>query len=164
MGKAYPSDVRDQALSMLQEGKSLKAATEATGADKSTIAKWAKQAGISTWTGKTDAATASRLPSYAETVAELIPVLNDIAAVGAKATLARLRHLMEVGAGNPEAYREEDLAKVVGAWTRAIHDLQLLSGKATESFDLGDTVDRQIQELVDELGKAPAPRWVEEPA
>lgn len=143
---------------MLRDGKRVHEVFQATGVSKPTLSRWAKAAGIDTLhTERTAQAVAAQAMSYAEMVAQLVPLLGNIAAVGAKATLARLELLFANGVPSPEDLKEADLAKIVGAWTRAIHDLQLLSGKATESFDMGDAVDRQIRELVEELaGTDPA--------
>jgi transposase-like protein len=156
----YPPETKAQALELLEQGQPLKDVMAATGVPKSTLSRWAQAAGIATLhPERAAAAREARAFSYGELVSELTALLGNIAKTGAKVTYERLAALVdpETGEIDLEGARDEDLAKIVGSWTRAIHDLQLLSGKATERHDLGSDVDRQIEDLVEQMaGMDPA--------
>ncbi len=49
-----------------------------------------------------------------------------------------------------------DLRSVVGARTRAIHDAELLSGRATARVEHAEPIDAELERLVKQLGKADA--------
>jgi hypothetical protein len=159
VAKAYPPEVKAEALDYLRAGHSLTETLEwlragpAPNITKSAISKWAQAGGVDTVSSeRTARAVQAKAISYGELVAELTDLLGQIATTGAKATLGRLQALVgEDGKIDLAAAKDEDLAKIVGSWTRAIHDLQLLSGKATERHDLGSDVDRQIEDLVAQM-------------
>lgn len=128
-GEPWPPATRTHALHVLQSD-GLAAAHKATGVPKGTIRVWAHKAGVNTTeasaraTAKTQAATdatAARTRRILED-AKATMVL-DLSALAVTA-LARSRDLVN--------HPDTTLRDVVGAFTRAIHDLQLLTGGATD--------------------------------
>lgn len=95
-----------------------------TGIPKGTIASWASRAGLATVAADvtraaTEVSAARRHYVAEEFRTQMIETLADIATKAAAKELAIL------------ANEHPSLDKVVGARTRAIHDLQLLTGAAT---------------------------------
>lgn len=109
---------------------------------KSTLHSWCVELGIATSTPEqrktTEAATASSVMARRQKVAQsrerMTLYLATIAELGARAEIEMLNKAI-AGKG------ETRLGEIVGARTRAIHDLALLSGDATERTELVDSVD-----------------------
>lgn len=124
----------------------LAAATQRTGVPKGTIRGWAKKAGVSTGDGeKTRAATRVAAARHKRSLEErrgvLVEKLGELAELG----LDWAAQLIERGGD------EIVLRDAVGAFTRAIHDLQLLSGGATSRHELAER--EQVLSLRDELAE-----------
>lgn len=149
----HTPEQKAHALGLLRGGMRLPEVQKLTGIPRPTLSRWARAAGIeSVHDGKTAKAVDARRLSYAETIAELEDTLGNIARTGAKAVLDRLRSLYGPnGEIDLSAAKDEDLAKLVGAFTRSIHDLQLISGRATSRVDTGSEVDRSIERLIAEF-------------
>lgn len=166
---AVPAEVRERAVRLYGE-QGLAAAHEATGCSKPSIRRWAKAAGVSAGNAAAVASSAAatevslarrreRTAAARATLVELqariaieasqaeLVVLESLRAVaqdpdvrkpavtpdGAEVLPASLRRLQAVLSG-------PRLSELVGAKTRAIHDLQLLDGQATEQPEGGLTV------------------------
>lgn len=128
---------------------------------KSTLGGWCKDAGVPTSTeesrAQTVAATAesilTRREQVAKTRANLVGALAEIAELGAAVETARLKTALEnAGRGEMDLTR---LSEVVGARTRAIHDMELLDGRATDRTEVVDSTDDIMdlqKELMERLG------------
>lgn len=145
-GRVYTMDQRAKALADVAE-LGLAEAAKKTGIPKSTLSHWAGQEGVATVIDedarkRTEAATAvsqmSRKQRLIESENRLTVQLSVIAELAARAEIDILRK------GKPT------LNEVVGARTRAIHDLQLLGGKATERTEVVETAE-DVASLRDQL-------------
>lgn len=114
-----------------------------TGIPHGTITKWAKASG---WEPRfiAKAENAAKRNHYdAEAFrARMLELLSEIADTAAKKELEVL------------ADESPSLEKIVGARTRAIHDVQLLSGQATQRVERIANVDAEIEKLSREMAKA----------
>lgn len=148
-GKAYDEVQRDNAVALAAE-KGLAEASRLTSIPKSTIKGWAKADGISVASEQlqqqveraTTMSVAMRRQRIAETKERVTVLLAAVAELGARAQI----DLLKSG--------QFSLAEAVGATTRAIHDLQLLEGNATEitqevSAEELAKIRDELQELVD---------------
>lgn len=141
-----PSE-RAEALAVYAE-VGLAGAHQATGVPKATLHRWAKAAGLDT-VGATErsierntvaarAAAATRAYVSEEFRTEMVAKLAEIARQAAERELAVLD--------------DSDLRSVVGARTRAIHDLQLLTGAATgrtETVERDATIDAELARVIE---------------
>lgn len=139
MGKWSDTD-RAHALDLLRDGNTPAQASDATGIPKRTIADWAKAAGITTTTAqaraKTEAARAHLALTVEERRAARIAKLNRIADLAADLELDILAD-----------DERPSLRDVVGARTRAIHDAELLAGRATSRTESVTQLDAELEEL-----------------
>lgn len=144
----WPDETRAAALEVLQ-ARGLAAAHTETGVPRGTISLWADQAGIdrsaiTERVSQQQAAAAKAVGAattlkWAERKAELVQVLGDVALDSAYAQRAITQSIREyVEGGDLEVLEAASLGQLVGAGTRAIHDLQLLAGEATERPAAGD--------------------------
>ncbi len=113
----------------------------ATGIPKQTLSAWAKAAGIEagrTGAEKTADANACR---WANQKKEVTGLLGQVAIRSAQVQMAVLEQIQkdfnEAGVNGIKLDLAR-LSEIVGAGTRAIHDLQLLAGEATERPAAGD--------------------------
>lgn len=130
MASRYTPEQRTEALELYVE-HGPRAASRETGIPVATIGSWAAAEGRTFNAERTRQATETRK-------ARLIEKLTTIAELGADIEL----ELLETG--------EVSLRDVVGARTRAIHDLQLLTGEATGRTETRqvDDLDREIERLL----------------
>lgn len=139
----YTPAQRQAALDLyLEHGAAV--AGEKTGIKPETIRAWASKNGLGAFRSeKTRAAVEAKKLSYEEYRAEMLGLLEQVATTGARKALEMVRD----GDGK--------LSEVVGAFTRAIHDIALLEGRATERTEQVGTVDAEIQRLLDQLPTQP---------
>lgn len=141
--EAYPDEVWERAL-FLYETEGLAEAHRDTGISKSRISTRAKAAGLSC--GSADATPKAALQAFLKTVDDRqVALLSKLFQVADMATECEIEILQ---------MREADLRSVVGARTRAIHDIQLLLGRATERAEkVADEDDRKrrLSDKMDEL-------------
>lgn len=123
MGRTYTDAERTEALALYDEHGAAETARR-LGIPIGTVASWACRAGASLHAKDTSAAVAANR-------SRIVAKLRQIAELGADIELA----MLESG--------EVSLRDVVGARTRAIHDLQLLSGEPTER---AETLDRDASQ------------------
>jgi hypothetical protein len=124
---------KDEAL-RIYEHEGLAAAHKATGWSKPVIRKWAADAGIKINNEKllaqtraaTEVSTANRQRRIAEQKERLV---DNLVAIADLAIDEQIERLIE---GAPDS----KLSEVVGAGTRAIHDLQLLTGESTDNVSV----------------------------
>ena len=149
MGKWSDTD-RAHALDLLRNHTTLAETARQTGIPKRTIADWAKSAGITTTTAqaraKTEAARAHLALTVEERRAERIEKLNRIADLAADLELDILAD-----------EERPSLRDVVGARTRAIHDAELLAGRATSRTESVTQLDAELEELTAALSGNDAP-------
>ena len=108
--------------------------------DVSTISRWCSKAGVVLPSSPPPvgpaagqaiaAADHARRVTIAQRKASLAAKLGELADLGVDVALAKLRT-----AKDSPAESELSVRDAVGAFTRAIHDLQLLDGQATERHD-----------------------------
>lgn len=117
-------------------------AARMTGISAGTIGAWASRAGVATGAAEnlraaTAVATARRTFVAEEFRARMVETLAQVAERAAAKELERL------------AGSKASLHEIVGARTRAIHDLQLLSGDPTTRTETvaKDSLDREIERL-----------------
>ena len=138
--RIYTDDERNEALRLYAE-EGLAAAVKATGIPKGTIGGWASERGIRTFgSERTAAATAAHLASVEERKAALAEKLLEVAELGVQVEVRLLQG-------------EASLRDVVGARTRAIHDLQLLTGAATGRTEAVHDPRRELGTVRDELAE-----------
>jgi hypothetical protein len=108
------------------------------GIGKATISRHARERGIETVPNERIAAAVATHALNAEAVrAEVTTRLWEIADKASRREL--------------ELLASADLRSVVGARTRAIHDAELLAGRATNRTETVDVLDAEIAKLVEEL-------------
>lgn len=159
--KAYPDEVRERALEVMRVD-GLAAAHEATGVPKATLSRWGRDAGVDLGAAveRSRAASSARAAQLADTTVGRLEYILDLSTtvisrhMEALADVAELddddlgRWSAELGRFIPpddrsatsKALRRQQLLAssgvplrdLVGVTTRAIHDLQLLRGEATE--------------------------------
>lgn len=186
-GKPAPYDAaaRSRALE-LYGSQGLAAAHRELGIPKPTIVRWARAAGISSAEqaaadkARTDAATRAAQAELARRIAEgraaLVPKLVNVANMALDSTAAILeaqRAVERATAENEHGLVSSGLASrrdmvnagpplraIVGAATRAIHDLQLLTGEDTERGAPTGQV-TVVFATPPAVGSAPAPRVID---
>lgn len=115
--RRYTDAEKTEALAIYAE-QGPTAAQAATGISKGTVTKWAQAAGIETVASERNAKAVAAVKANHE--------------VRKSALAEKLMQIAEAGAARElEVIGKSQLRDVVGARTRAIHDLQLLSGEAT---------------------------------
>lgn len=141
---AWPSDIRERAIKLYIEHGAAHASRE-LGIPSGTIKSWAHRQNAQPLhhaknTQATAAAVARRKRSAEERRTRLVELLGEIAELGAEKEL-------ELLAGDPA------LRDVVGARTRAIHDMQLLAGDVTGRTEVlnRSEVDSALAELTAEM-------------
>jgi transposase-like protein len=138
-GRPHSDEAKQQALAVYQRG-GLPAAVKATGIPKPTIKRWVEAAGISTDAAneaaleRTRAATeAHKAQVDAETAKARAALIPKLAFLANQTLDIELHVAAQIkagkGSGLPEGVRLRD---IVGSRTRAVHDLNLLTGEATE--------------------------------
>lgn len=147
--RRYSKAEREQALALLAE-LGLAAAHRQTGVPKPTLARWSADAGVTKHSDternarQTEAARAARARTVEETRAELVELLSAVAVTGAQLELTlldpshalareRFPYIVDEDTGEAHPMLAARLDQIVGARTRAIHDLNLLTGKATSN-------------------------------
>lgn len=143
--RLYSQDERAKAMASVVELGLAEAAAQ-TGIPKSTLHLWCTDAGIPTSTDegrqRTEAATAASVVARRQRVEQakgrMTLILATIAELAARAEIQMIQD------------GKASLSELVGARTRALHDLQLLSGDATERFDSVDDVE-SVAALRDQL-------------
>lgn len=114
----------------------------------------ARETGVPAGTVKSWASRGHEVTPRAEQQRARIEAIQRSAEERRAVLLDKLGQVAELGVDWAKSLLEsgDDLAMrdVVGAWTRAIHDLQLLSGEATSRSETV-SVDSPIDEKVDEL-------------
>lgn len=133
MASTYTAEQRSEAVELYTEvGPS--EVERRLGIPKATVRYWAKAEGCTFNPERTEAATAASVAIRKSALAERL--------------LAEAEQAVEIELGMLESAPLRDL---VGARTRAIHDLQLLSGEATQRVeDLSQRAEllRQAEEIV----------------
>lgn len=121
-------------------------AAERTGIPATTIRSWASRAGMTEGLEASSlgvrSAVARRKRSLEERRSVLVDKLGELAEMGVDWVAEAL------ASGQADAMSVRD---AIGAFTRAIHDLQLLSGGATSRAELADVDD--VRRLRDELAE-----------
>ena len=162
-GRPIPDDVRAAAVEIVRE-HGLAEAVRRTGQAKNSLRSWAQKAGIDL-TGRTsernrqaaEASAARRRALVAEAERtsrhNSLTVVRDLAL---QQTVARIRT------------ESMDDRSLIGAWTRATHDLALLSGQATErlasepvNVDIQVTVRHELAARLDAMSVRMRPEAIE---
>jgi hypothetical protein len=108
---------------------------------KATVSRWADAAGVGTVPNeRTREAVEAHSARAEELRSQVHGRLWEIADAGSKRELELIR-----GSKAP------DLRSVVGARTRAIHDAELLSGRATARTEHVEPIDAEIARLVEQM-------------
>lgn len=137
----WSTEARKRALELYAEHGAAHAA-RVTGIPVGTIKAWSSRgAAVLPRAEAQERVIEARKRDAADRRSALIEKLSQVAELGVDATLAMLN-----GEGVP-------LRDVVGAWTRAIHDLQLLSGDATQRTETRqvDDLDAEIADLLEQM-------------
>lgn len=147
--RSWTAEERAHALDTYQE-HGLSAASAMTGVPKPTLHRWATQAGIDTDANtkrstERNRAAAQVAASQRQYVAEEFrtQMVAQLAEVARRATAKELALI---------ARGDVTLRDVVGARTRAIHDLQLLSGAATgrtETVERTPEVEAELARVIE---------------
>jgi transposase-like protein len=143
--RTYTADEKAAALALYAEAGPTAVQRE-MGIPSSTVMSWAKGAGVRTMRNeRTASATDAIQADSAKRRANLVHKLVRLADEALDVELGKLAN--------------SDLRDVVGARTRAIHDLQLLSGGATARTETVSTVsvDDEVAKLAAELALTPEP-------
>lgn len=139
--RSYTADEKAAALALYAE-QGPTVVQDTLGIPKATVTAWAKAAGIGTVRNERTAAAVEAVEvDAAARRAGLVGKLLRLADAALDVELAKLA--------------SSDLRDVVGARTRAIHDLQLLSGEATgrtEHTERGASIDDEVRRLAAQLG------------
>lgn len=134
MGKAWPEEVRERAIALaVSEG--LPAAQKATGVPRPTVHSWLRARGLSAWSEQSDRERTEAARKAADAALDRyrsnrVTLLTAIGETGMTVTLRRL-------AGGAEAAA---MSEVVGAWTRANHDLRLAMSEVVPTGQQGQVV------------------------
>lgn len=156
--RSWPDDVRDRTLTVYTD-QGLAAAARTTGVPKSTIRRWAAAAGVTHDTARAaaqtreataaalvanefNAAKAAELHLQAAAQNGLLAAQLERMILDAAVAVAREAKESVLGSASGAALGRLSaamagprLTEVVGARTRAVHDMRLLSGEATETAD-----------------------------
>lgn len=138
---AYPAETRERAVTLYAD-VGLAAAHAELGIPKPTIKRWADAAGIDAaevtrrnreqTAAAADSAAATRRKAVEDILERSTVKLAAIVDKALDATIAGLNGGTVPGqAGTHPALGWANPAQLVGVWTRALHDLQLLRGKDT---------------------------------
>jgi len=148
--RKYTAADREAGLAALTE-LGLAEASRRLDIPKPTLTRWAVDAGVrsehseaETNRRRTEAARAARSRTLEETRAELTELLSAVALTGARLELTlldpahdlardRLPFVVDEDTGEAHPLIAARLDQIVGARTRAIHDLNLLTGQATSN-------------------------------
>lgn len=151
--RTYTAKQKSDALDLVRTEGQAEAARR-TGIPLGSIKGWANRAGITMEDPAPDSvrmAVMVRRRSLAERKARLLELLGEIAELGAERELELLAMV-----------ESNDLRSVVGARTRAIHDMQLLAGDVTARTEMlvGDAKAQAEEALavLDELAAKRAAR------
>ena len=142
--RSYSDEQKAEALALYAEVGAAEAARR-TGIKRGTLVSWASRAGVATdaaanLRAATEVAIERRRYVAAEFRSQMLDSLAEIATKAAAAELDRI------------AGSKASLHEIVGARTRAIHDLQLLSGDATsrtESVERTPEVDAELAKVIE---------------
>lgn len=141
MRRTYTDAEKAEALALYAEVGAAEAARQ-TGINRGTIVSWASRNGVAAdatpnLLKATEVAAARRTFVATEFRARMVETLAKVAEKAAAVELERL------------AGSKATLHEVVGARTRAIHDLQLLAGEPTDRSErvTVDSIDREIERL-----------------
>lgn len=131
----WTPDERQTAIQLLRDSTTLADTHRQTGIPKQTLSGWAKDEAIDLGrtTEKIREAVAARNAQQATRRADLADALL---------ALAELAVPVEV-----DMIDSADLRDVVGSRTRAIHDMQLLTGQPTDRTETVTQLDRELEEL-----------------
>ncbi len=140
-GQPWPDEVRRRVLERLAAGETLGAASRAEGVPKVTAQGWAAAAGVEQPKGKTTEQTANARAERARRLEQAqdrgqagLTVVRELALA---ATIGKLRGLQDAqGRFDDAKLAEVTMRDLVGAWTRAGHDLALLTGQATANAEV----------------------------
>lgn len=144
----WSSEIRERALEVYTE-HGLAVASAETGVPSGTIRSWASRRGVAPATAertqaRRDATVARKERTLAERKVALVAKLGEVAEMG-----------IDWAAKMLEDGDDLSMRDVVGAWTRAIHDLQLLAGDATSRTETMATDAKQrieaATQVLDEL-------------
>lgn len=124
----YPEPVRRWALSIAGE-KGLAEAHRETEVPKPTIERWAKAAGVEVFVEQ----AAREKTEHARTERERLLAEKQLARVDALLRVSELSLAEQVRLLESTDATVKDLPGVVGAGTRALHDLRLETDQATEN-------------------------------
>ncbi len=138
MATRWSDEQRTHALDLLANGHTLAETHTATGIPKSNLRRWAAEANITVvrTTEKTREATLASKANAEQRRAALVEKLGRIAELAGDLELEIL-----MGDERPS------LRDVVGARTRAIHDAELLAGRATSRTESVTALDAELEEL-----------------
>jgi hypothetical protein len=132
----YSLETKGKALALVTQ-VGLARAHHQSGIPKSTLQKWAIKAGIETASPearkRVEKATQASVLSRRQTVEEARERMTLVLATIAE--LAGREEIRMIQSGRVKLY------ELVGARTRALHDLQLLTGQATERPEIVESVD-----------------------
>lgn len=144
MATRWSEDDKANALDQLRGGDTLDAVHHDTGIPKSTLSGWAKTEGIDLLErceAKTRGAVKAKQANAEERRAKLIAKLGKIADLASDLEVAILL----------DSDERPSLRDVVGARTRAIHDAELLAGRATSRTSSVTALDEEIATLAEAL-------------
>lgn len=136
-GKPWPPEKRQALVERVQAGETLGAAAKAEGVPKVTAQGWVAAAGVersNTKKRQTEAATEARLRQIEESRDRRATALSAVAELGLKETIDRLRD--EVERRKNKQAPTIPTRDLIGAWTRANHDLALVTGHATSNQEV----------------------------
>lgn len=137
MPKPYPPALRTAVLADVPE-IGVSAAAKKHGIGKGTVSKWAKETGVETVPTEQVANAVQTHALRAEALrADVTARLWEIADKASRREL--------------ELLRSADLRSVVGARTRAIHDAELLGGRATGRTETVEPIDLELARLAAEI-------------
>jgi len=138
MATRWTTEQRTHALDQLANGHTLAETHTETGIPKSNLRRWAAEANITVvrTTEKTREATLASKANAEQRRAALVEKLGRIAELAGDLELEIL-----MGDERPS------LRDVVGARTRAIHDAELLAGRATSRTESVTALDAELEEL-----------------
>ena len=138
MATRWTNEQRTHALDQLANGHTLADTHTETGIPKSNLRRWAAEANITVvrTTEKTREATLASKANAEQRRAALVEKLGRIAELAGDIELEIL-----MGDERPS------LRDVVGARTRAIHDAELLAGRATSRTESVTALDAELEEL-----------------
>lgn len=134
----HSAQTRNDAVERMRGGETLASVHHDTGIPRQTLSRWASDAGVDLGhtAEKTRAAAEARLAKGADRRAELADALLAVAEAALPVEVDRILD------------GTASLHEIVGARTRAIHDMQLITGAATGRTEYHDLA-AQIAEMAD---------------